>query len=220
MSVKLICSALFLLVIGFKCEDGIRHYDGYSVLRLVPRTQTQLNYLRELEENVIEVSDYSIHLLVLLLFFTKISQKLDFWRGPSYLNRPVDVMVPPHLNHTFDKIFNKRSFDKTVLINDLEKYLLQNNTFFIKLIISWNADNFWKKGLPSDLVYVQGTNLHELTALKLISSPIISIAIKDFRLFSTFCQLLNRNIRPLLPLSQLENHIMGMTWGSSKSESM
>lgn len=47
--------------------------------------------------------------------------KLDFWRGPSYLDKEVDVMVPPHLNQTFDFIFQQRSLDKTVLIEDVQK---------------------------------------------------------------------------------------------------
>jgi len=86
--------------------NGVQHYDGYTVLRLIPRTETQLNYLRELERNVVE---------------------LDFWKGPSYLNRAVDVMVPPHLNHTFDRILQSRSFDKTVMIADVEKQIQEVN---------------------------------------------------------------------------------------------
>ncbi|CAG2109692.1 unnamed protein product, partial [Medioppia subpectinata] len=78
----------------------IDHYDGYSVVRLVPTTESQLRYLRQLEENVLE---------------------LDFWRGPSYVGRPVDVMIPPQLNQTFDRIFSKRFSQKSIIINDLEK---------------------------------------------------------------------------------------------------
>jgi murein tripeptide amidase MpaA len=119
MSVKLICSAILLFIIGFNCEDGFRHYNGYSVLRLIPKTKSQLNYLRELENNVID---------------------LDFWKGPTQLNRAVDVMVPPHLNYTFNKIFRKRNFEKTVLIDDLEKRIEEERAYKPIKLESTRAD--------------------------------------------------------------------------------
>ncbi|CAG2163565.1 unnamed protein product, partial [Oppiella nova] len=70
-----------------------------------PKTESQLNYLRELEENVLE---------------------LDFWRGPSYVDRPVDVMVPPQLNHTFDKIFEDKLLERNVMIEDLENDFIED----------------------------------------------------------------------------------------------
>ncbi|CAG2101594.1 unnamed protein product [Medioppia subpectinata] len=52
--------------------------------------------------------------------------ELDFWRGPSYVDRPVDVMIPPQLNHTFDKIFEDKLLQRTVLIEDLENDLIED----------------------------------------------------------------------------------------------
>ncbi|CAG2163568.1 unnamed protein product [Oppiella nova] len=52
--------------------------------------------------------------------------KLDFWRGPSYVDRPVDVMVPPQLNHTFDKIFEDKLLERNVMIEDLENDFIED----------------------------------------------------------------------------------------------
>ena len=57
MSVKLIIGTLVSIAVLFlvQCE-AIRHFNGYSVIRLIPETESQLNYLRQLENNVLEVS--------------------------------------------------------------------------------------------------------------------------------------------------------------------
>jgi len=59
MSLKfIICSAFVLIFITLEVDsnEGVRHYNGYSVFRLIPKTEAQLNYLQTLEENVVEVS--------------------------------------------------------------------------------------------------------------------------------------------------------------------
>lgn len=57
MSFDWICCLVLttLSVALVESSDGVKRYDGYTVFRLIPRTQTQLNYLRALEENVVEV---------------------------------------------------------------------------------------------------------------------------------------------------------------------
>ncbi len=47
--------ALSLVFILGVYSDDIKHYDGYSVYRLIPTTVNQLKYLHELEENNFEV---------------------------------------------------------------------------------------------------------------------------------------------------------------------
>ncbi|XP_054165083.1 zinc carboxypeptidase A 1-like [Oppia nitens] len=107
-------SITFLVILLYICLTngihGIRHYDGYSLIRLIPETKAQLIYLRQLEESVTE---------------------LDFWKSPSQVSQSVDILIPPHLNHTFNFMFNKKSFKKSVLINDLEKVLVEERKPYI-----------------------------------------------------------------------------------------
>ncbi|CAG2163160.1 unnamed protein product, partial [Oppiella nova] len=128
-------------------DYSIRHFNGYSVIRLIPETESQLNYLRQLENNALDLDfwrgpsylgrpvdvmippqlNHTFQQKLLCQFF------LDFWRGPSYLGRPVDVMIPPQLNHTFQEIFSKKFPQKSLMIDDLEKTLAEERKPFVPI---------------------------------------------------------------------------------------
>jgi hypothetical protein len=83
--IKLI--AIFLVlsttVLCFIEDDRIeKHYNGYKVLRLLPNTLGQLQYLNSI------ASDVS---------FALPPKKIDFWTMPKDVNSTVDLMVAPDL---------------------------------------------------------------------------------------------------------------------------
>ncbi|PNF39269.1 Zinc carboxypeptidase A 1 [Cryptotermes secundus] len=75
-------------------------YDGHKVFRVVPEDEHQLQALRDLEEQ---------------------SQGLNFWTSARSLNRPVDVMVPPHLLRDFYETARRNQLTTEIFIDDVQK---------------------------------------------------------------------------------------------------
>lgn len=55
--------------------------------------------------------------------------KLNFWKDPTQINVPVDVMVPHHVQNKFEQLVQGKGMNFNVTIPDVKKYEL---------------DNFWK----------------------------------------------------------------------------
>lgn len=91
------------LLLFFFIRNGLCSAQGkYEVLRMVPKTQEQFQYLAEL---------YS--------FST--DDGLDFWVAPSAVNKTVDIMVPPKLKDTAETLFRTKNLEFMRLIPDVEK---------------------------------------------------------------------------------------------------
>jgi len=82
--------------------DPVKSYNGYTVERITPNTNAELDYLRELERT---------------------ENELDFWTSPVGLNIPVDIMFPPHLKRMFSSILRTKSITKSELISDVGRSL-------------------------------------------------------------------------------------------------
>ncbi|XP_022796974.1 carboxypeptidase B-like [Stylophora pistillata] len=67
---------LFLLIYLVKCIDSGKVYSGHKVLRVIPRTKAQINFLRSLHD----------------LFN---NEAVDFWTHSSLRGTPVDIRLPP-----------------------------------------------------------------------------------------------------------------------------
>jgi hypothetical protein len=105
--IKLI--AIFLVlsttVLCFIEDDRIeKHYNGYKVLRLLPNTLGQLQYLNSI------ASDVS---------FALPPKKIDFWTMPKDVNSTVDLMVAPDLIKNIQKKLSAQNIKTKVLIKDV-----------------------------------------------------------------------------------------------------
>lgn len=87
--------------------DNVRHYDGYSVIRVIPKTLPELKYLHEIAMNTTEI---------------------DFWTYPKALHQPVDIMLSSDQLSSFDVGLKSRSLDRTVLINDVEELIIKQKS--------------------------------------------------------------------------------------------
>lgn len=81
-----------------------RNYSGYSVLRLTPKDDIQLEYLRYLEEEMaLEASP------------------VEFWKSGCCVGEDFDVMVGPISQYWFTNQMQKIGLDPNVLIYDLDQ---------------------------------------------------------------------------------------------------
>lgn len=93
-------------------------YDNFTVYRVTPNGQDAVQALHQLEEN---------------------PMGFEFWSGPSYSGRPVDIMVPPHLRPQFQDLINSGPFDSEVYIKNVQE-LIDNESPKVKSTrFSWTA---------------------------------------------------------------------------------
>ncbi|KAF5299716.1 hypothetical protein FQA39_LY11511 [Lamprigera yunnana] len=94
--IKVLLVVLATLALGHSAKV---RYDNFQVYRIFPQNEEQLKALRELEEH----PDYNL------------------WTDATYVNRSVDVMVAPHLQHQFQNFL--RDFNYRVWIQDVQKLI-------------------------------------------------------------------------------------------------
>ncbi|PSN45347.1 Zinc carboxypeptidase A 1 [Blattella germanica] len=87
-----------LLLCAVKAEKAT--FRQYQVHRLIPTNEEQLNALRELEDN---------------------SNEMNFWIGPSYVGKAIDVMVPPHELPHFKEVLENLNLKSEIYIEDVQK---------------------------------------------------------------------------------------------------
>jgi len=54
--------------------------------------------------------------------FHAFSQGIDFWKEPSILNMPVDIMIPPNKMASISEKFEEFEMKPQILIEDVERY--------------------------------------------------------------------------------------------------
>ncbi|GBM53074.1 Carboxypeptidase B [Araneus ventricosus] len=85
--------------------EKTQHYAGYSVYRMVPVDDEDLENLRAL----LDKDDW----------------KLDFWKEPTVVNQAVDVMVPPEKIPFLEHYLADKKIPRTMLMYDVERYILK-----------------------------------------------------------------------------------------------
>ncbi|ODM94733.1 Carboxypeptidase B [Orchesella cincta] len=85
-------------------EAGIRRYDGYEVLSVIPDTLEKLGVLRHIHDS----NDGSY----------------DFWTDPV-LNRKVDIMVAPELQEEFKQLLEKNGMAYKTKVNNVQSLINQ-----------------------------------------------------------------------------------------------
>ncbi|GIY20000.1 carboxypeptidase A2 [Caerostris darwini] len=86
-------------------ETPQQHYVGYSVFRIVPIDEEDLENLRALVNNE--------------------DMKLDFWKEPTAVNQAVDVMVPPEQVPFLEQYLISKRIPRTLLMFDVERYIMK-----------------------------------------------------------------------------------------------
>ncbi|XP_071493407.1 carboxypeptidase B-like [Diadema antillarum] len=81
-----------------------RSYNGYQVLRVIPRSGSDLTELSAIEEKIREV--------------------VDFWKPPRSIDHPVDIMVSPAYRDFVIRTIEGRGFEVQTFIEDVEKLAL------------------------------------------------------------------------------------------------
>ncbi|XP_072047134.1 carboxypeptidase B-like [Amphiura filiformis] len=74
----------------------------YQVLRVTPKTENELNMLRNLESSLL-------------------GEQLSFWKGPTYVDRPVDIMVSPTLREDVVRLLGRRGIRLSTMVEDVQK---------------------------------------------------------------------------------------------------
>ncbi|XP_078594538.1 uncharacterized protein LOC144872352 [Branchiostoma floridae x Branchiostoma japonicum] len=97
---------LLLITITVVSATNITRFDGEQVLRVIPQDERQLEELVKLGMK---------------------EGRLDFWKGPSGLSRPVDVRVPKDLLMYVKKLLTNTGIKHSVMIDDLQQ-LIDNQT--------------------------------------------------------------------------------------------
>ncbi|KAJ9591302.1 hypothetical protein L9F63_002152, partial [Diploptera punctata] len=94
-------AVLCFVVLSCVTAEKAKFYN-YQVHRVIPINEQQLTALKELEEN---------------------PNGLNFWAGPTRLNKAVDVMVPPDLLPHFEEIISNLNLQSEVFINDVQELI-------------------------------------------------------------------------------------------------
>lgn len=93
-------------------------FDNFTVYRVTPNSDDAVKALQQLEEN---------------------PNGFEFWTGPTYSRRPVDIMVPPHLTPRFQDLISSGLFASEVYIKNVQE-LIDNETPKVKSTrFSWTA---------------------------------------------------------------------------------
>uniref|UniRef100_A0A7E4VHY7 Zinc carboxypeptidase A 1 n=1 Tax=Panagrellus redivivus TaxID=6233 RepID=A0A7E4VHY7_PANRE len=83
-------------------ENMRRNYRNYKLIRITPRNEENLDYLRD-------------------LYHAQSPYELDFWQPPTHIGGLVDVTVAPQDAEIFVRDLDSKQVDYLVAINDLEQ---------------------------------------------------------------------------------------------------
>lgn len=90
---------LLFLCLSVATSEPRRSYDGWQVLRTTPQKRLQLDLLDAFTQNPNDL--------------------IDFWKEPSGLDRPVDVMVAPQVAGYIKSVLRSTGLDYEVTIPDV-----------------------------------------------------------------------------------------------------
>lgn len=106
---------LLVLLLSIASIDGqsinhVKSYSGYTVVRVVPRTKIQLEYLRDVEEEM-----------------ALESSPIEFWKLGCCIDTPSDIMVGPISSYWFMNQLSKIGMEPQILIDDVAEWVLTFN---------------------------------------------------------------------------------------------
>ncbi|XP_041469204.1 carboxypeptidase B-like [Lytechinus variegatus] len=114
----------FAFVVVITCQFGTHgkvRYDGYKVFRITPRTQDELKWIQGVADRW---------------------ETLDFWRHPTKVGRPVDVMVSPAQQLDFVRSASRPGLEITTWISNVQDMIDREAAEMINSKNDVNAVNF------------------------------------------------------------------------------
>ncbi|XP_072032006.1 carboxypeptidase B-like isoform X1 [Amphiura filiformis] len=93
---KLLCALLVFVA----SASAVKNYGGYQVLRVVPQDMEQLQRLHDL--------------------YNLLEDTVDFWKEPTRLNQPVDIMIGPNLVKDVKLELSRRDLDFSIYVEDVQ----------------------------------------------------------------------------------------------------
>lgn len=134
MTSKLLVLSCLILTATSTFGQSINHvksYNGYSVVRVIPQTNMQLEYLRDLEQEM-----------------ALESSPIEFWKLGCCVGTPSDVMVGPISSYWFMNQLTKLGMEPNVLIDDVAS-TIENQ----RVIGRANQDDFFSNYHPINEVW-------------------------------------------------------------------
>lgn len=116
--------------------DGRRHFNGYTVIRMVPIDDNAMDVIQALAKD-----EENAH--------------LDFWKPPTKMKEPVDVMVPPEKALAVHELLLENQIPNVVLIPDVERYVM-------KELADINSPPEDLSGRDSDYFFTRYQSLREI----------------------------------------------------------
>ncbi|XP_077993777.1 carboxypeptidase B-like [Glandiceps talaboti] len=101
---------IVIIVFSLSLVGAVTRFDGYQVLRIVPKNEDELLYLQEMEESNLQ---------------------LDFWVHPRAVGKNVDIMVPKVLGYVTTKL-KTLGFDMDIMIEDVQSLVHRQALFNAK----------------------------------------------------------------------------------------
>ncbi|XP_072044475.1 carboxypeptidase B-like [Amphiura filiformis] len=112
---------LLLLVCATLCLAEKVRYDGYQVLRITPKTDHDINVLRNLVQNL-----------------------LSFWSEPSYVNKPVDIMISPLLSEEALTYLDQQRIHTDVMIKNVQELIDEEQKGLNRSAFDYNKYNTYE----------------------------------------------------------------------------
>ncbi|XP_006812373.1 carboxypeptidase B-like [Saccoglossus kowalevskii] len=92
---------ILIVVLGISLANAETRYDGYKVLRILPKTEFEVRYLRTVQEKGVEI-------------------ELDFWQEPTTVGKYVDVMLSENQANVFMRTLSSMAMEAKVWIDDVQ----------------------------------------------------------------------------------------------------
>ncbi|XP_055697297.1 zinc carboxypeptidase-like [Phlebotomus papatasi] len=129
-----------VILLAFSNAEKVR-FDNYKVYVVQIENEEQLNVMHEIERTAF--SSY------------------DFWKSPSYVGNPVEVMVAPHKLSEFEEIMESLQYNYTLKIANVQELVDKQdpsnqpkNTGFWERYQTMDEINAWLDQILSDNAYV------------------------------------------------------------------
>lgn len=119
--ISMFCSKMKLILVALGlCSVVLSskvRFDNFKVHRVTPTTSSQVEALRELEENHIAY---------------------NFWSSAVDVHHPVDIMVPPHLTNDFQDFLDLQQLTSEVFIDNVQDRIDNEKPSVQSRAFGWN----------------------------------------------------------------------------------
>ncbi|XP_072039386.1 carboxypeptidase B-like isoform X1 [Amphiura filiformis] len=120
---------ILLLFCATLCLAEKVRYDGYHVLRVIPKTHHEISILGNLMSN---------------LESSKFDGQLSFWREPSNVTKPVDIMISPSYVKKITTYLAHKGIHTKVMIKNVQELIDEEQKGLNSSTFDYNAYNTYE----------------------------------------------------------------------------